>query len=392
MLGLKPWNHDDCLLDKKRSFEDASGKLKKDLSQTLPLLLWIGQPNDEDDDNREKKRLNSCPLTKKKVLRQQKAPRIFKNRLAAASWKENNGGLNSKYVKVKMEGVAIARKIDLRLFHSYQTLTNSLITMFDKCLELEKDSTAKYTLAYQDKDGDWLLAGDVPWHGCPEQPDRLWNLRGKLKIITDPCAQNAVWSNENANPRVACDCLGNICHITPLKIYALDISGEIPSHLFVLKDLMDLLMRVVAHRQLQGTSLEGPIPSSFSALNNLEDLRISDLSGEDFSLELRKTVLTNCLLSGQIPELLGTFSKLKLLCLGNNNLTGELPANIIGPPVNAIDVSFNPLSGNLPQNFAKLDYPLKFTFIIFSSKASCAAVLSSSSIDCSYILWDGNIL
>ncbi|KAJ9184033.1 hypothetical protein P3X46_007817 [Hevea brasiliensis] len=186
MLGLKPWNHDDCLLDKKRSFEDASGKLKKDLSQTLPLLLWSGQPNDEDDDNREKKRLNSCPLTKineeiveeddhvvgwppikswrKKVLRQQQAPRIFKNRLAAAaSWKENNGGLNSKYVKVKMEGVAIARKIDLRLFHSYQTLTNSLITMFDKCLELEKDSTAKYTLAYQDKDGDWLLAGDVPW-------------------------------------------------------------------------------------------------------------------------------------------------------------------------------------------------------------------------------------
>jgi auxin-responsive protein IAA len=43
------------------------------------------------------------------------------------------GGSNSLYVKVKMEGVAIARKIDLRLYHSYQTLTNTLIGMFAKC-------------------------------------------------------------------------------------------------------------------------------------------------------------------------------------------------------------------------------------------------------------------
>jgi len=27
---------------------------------------------------------------------------------------------------------------------------------------LEKDA-ARYSLTYQDKDGDWLVAGDVPW-------------------------------------------------------------------------------------------------------------------------------------------------------------------------------------------------------------------------------------
>ncbi|KAJ9167731.1 hypothetical protein P3X46_019335 [Hevea brasiliensis] len=324
-----------------------------------------------------------------------------------------------------------------------------------------------------------------------------WNLRGKLNITTDPCAQNAIWSNEDANPRIACDCLGNTCHITHLKIYALDIAGEIPSDLFVLKELMDLnlgqnvlngsippeigqlsnmqylslginnltgpvppelgnltkllslsfssnnffgplpiaLGNLTSLQQLyidssgvsgqipqefanlkslqilwasdnlfngklpdffgtlaklrvlrlQGTLLEGPIPSSFSALNNLEDLRIGDLSGEDSSLEFLKTqknlsilVLRNCLISGEIPEQLGTFSKFKLLdlsfnklsghipasfqdlvslqymYLGNNNLSGELPANIIGPQLTAIDVSFNPLSGNLPQNFVKV--------------------------------------
>lgn len=40
---------------------------------------------------------------------------------------------NYKYVKVKMEGVPIGRKIDLTLYHSYQSLMTSLINMFSKC-------------------------------------------------------------------------------------------------------------------------------------------------------------------------------------------------------------------------------------------------------------------
>ncbi|KAF7830303.1 auxin-responsive protein IAA29 [Senna tora] len=32
-----------------------------------------------------------------------------------------------------MEGVAVGRKIDLRLYSSYQTLSNKLINMFAKC-------------------------------------------------------------------------------------------------------------------------------------------------------------------------------------------------------------------------------------------------------------------
>ena len=43
------------------------------------------------------------------------------------------GNRNSKYVKVKMEGVGIARKIDLSRHHSYQTLTDALINMFGNC-------------------------------------------------------------------------------------------------------------------------------------------------------------------------------------------------------------------------------------------------------------------
>jgi auxin-responsive protein IAA len=37
------------------------------------------------------------------------------------------------YVKVNMEGVSIGRQINLRLYNSYQTLKDSLISMFVKC-------------------------------------------------------------------------------------------------------------------------------------------------------------------------------------------------------------------------------------------------------------------
>ena len=40
---------------------------------------------------------------------------------------------SSMYVKVKMDGVAITRKVDIKLFDSYESLTNSLITMFSQC-------------------------------------------------------------------------------------------------------------------------------------------------------------------------------------------------------------------------------------------------------------------
>ncbi|KAJ6382984.1 hypothetical protein OIU77_031419 [Salix suchowensis] len=193
MLGSKPWIscEDGNNMDNKRSSEVAFGKNTRYASRELPLLLWSGQPNDEDDWNGEKK--ISCSINKngeeenrvegwppinswrKKVLHQdQDQARHVMNssRMAAAGNYENGDGSNSKYVKVKMEGVAITRKIDLRLYNSYQTLTKSLTSMFAKCQNLGNDA-ARYSLTYQDKDGDWLVAGDVPWQSFMESVQRL---------------------------------------------------------------------------------------------------------------------------------------------------------------------------------------------------------------------------
>ncbi|KAF8035887.1 hypothetical protein BT93_C1798 [Corymbia citriodora subsp. variegata] len=330
-----------------------------------------------------------------------------------------------------------------------------------------------------------------------------WKLGSSLNLTVDPCAQNAPWASDTANPQVACDCSGNVCHITHLKIYALDISGPIPSELFELKELVDLnlaqnvlsgpipaqfqqlsnmqylslginnltgqvppelgnmtkllslsfssnnldgplpveLEKLTALEQLyidssgvsgqipqdlanlkslwklwasdnlftgqlpeffgtltelvdlrfEGTSLEGPIPDSFGALTKLENLIIGDLNGEDSSLDFLRNQtslsvlsLRSCQLSGQIPDIIGTFSKLKYLdlsfnklegpipdsfqgftalqyiFLGNNNLNGAIPANIVSQSLNALDVSFNPLSGNLPVNVDKSEFSMNF--------------------------------
>lgn len=66
------------------------------------------------------------------------------------------GGSKSLFVKVKMDGIGIARKIDLNLHHSYQTLVPNLIGMFGKCkpilqyqaLNFQKQMQQKYICNY----------------------------------------------------------------------------------------------------------------------------------------------------------------------------------------------------------------------------------------------------
>ncbi|GAU11862.1 hypothetical protein TSUD_194850 [Trifolium subterraneum] len=62
------------------------------------------------------------------------------------------------FVKVKMEGEGIARKVNLTTHHSFHTLNQTLINMFGKCGDGQQ-----YELVYQDKEGDWLLAQDISW-------------------------------------------------------------------------------------------------------------------------------------------------------------------------------------------------------------------------------------
>ncbi|MBA0594288.1 auxin-responsive protein IAA29 [Gossypium raimondii] len=191
MGGLEAWNKAaGCFADKdcvksKRSFEQAFGNFTEEC-RTKPLLLWSGQPNEEEDHKDQKKATFSTtdendaeeddqvvgwpPIKtwRNKIFQQQQQPRVGRaenNRRVA----ENENG-RSIYVKVKMEGVAITRKIDIKLYQSYQSLTNSLITMFAKDKKCDEDD---YILTYQDKEGDWLIAGDIPWQNFVRSVQRM---------------------------------------------------------------------------------------------------------------------------------------------------------------------------------------------------------------------------
>ncbi|GER24965.1 auxin-responsive protein [Striga asiatica] len=97
--------------------------------------------------------------------------------------KEKGPRKKSLFVKVNMDGIAIGRKLDLSAHNSYETLARALDDMFKpraafgaRRLNVEEqvfsgtrqplqllDSSSDFVLTYEDKDGDWMLVGDVPW-------------------------------------------------------------------------------------------------------------------------------------------------------------------------------------------------------------------------------------
>ncbi|KAF3335467.1 putative aux/IAA protein [Carex littledalei] len=85
--------------------------------------------------------------------------------------RRGSGTVSSPFVKIKMDGDPIGRKIDLNALDSYRALASVLELMFQKpglgsCaitkLKLLEGSS-EYKLTYEDKEGDWMLVGDVPW-------------------------------------------------------------------------------------------------------------------------------------------------------------------------------------------------------------------------------------
>ncbi|XP_031481421.1 auxin-responsive protein IAA9-like isoform X2 [Nymphaea colorata] len=109
-----------------------------------------------------------------------------KNTLAANSkvkdevqGKPSSGPL---FIKVSMDGAPYLRKVDLKTCATYDELSSSLEKMFS-CFTIGQFGSnrvpsrdvlsesklmdflhgSEYVITYEDKDGDWMLIGDVPW-------------------------------------------------------------------------------------------------------------------------------------------------------------------------------------------------------------------------------------
>ncbi|GMG99604.1 hypothetical protein Nepgr_001444 [Nepenthes gracilis] len=112
---------------------------------------------------------------------------------------------SATFVKVSMDGAPYLRKVDLKLYKNYQELCDALGKMFSsfsigncgsqgmkdymsesKLIDLLDSS--EYVPTYEDKDGDWMLAGDVPWEMFVDSCKRLRIMKGSEAIGPAPRA------------------------------------------------------------------------------------------------------------------------------------------------------------------------------------------------------------
>lgn len=85
------------------------------------------------------------------------------------------------FVKVSMDGAPYLRKIDLKIYNGYRELREALEDMFkgfSLSLDVEAYNESEDAIAYEDKDGDWMLAGDVPWEMFISSCRRLRIMKG----------------------------------------------------------------------------------------------------------------------------------------------------------------------------------------------------------------------
>eukprot|EP00268_Persea_americana_P061169 TRINITY_DN76_c1_g1_i2.p1 TRINITY_DN76_c1_g1~~TRINITY_DN76_c1_g1_i2.p1 ORF type:complete len:186 (+),score=44.26 TRINITY_DN76_c1_g1_i2:168-725(+) len=104
-------------------------------------------------------------------------PPICSYRQKTKSSCRNGGGVRVRYVKVSMDGAPFLRKIDLNMYRGYSDLSLAFRNLFGYLRVgdiSEKDPKfSEYKPIYEDKDGDWMLVGDVPWEMFTESCRRL---------------------------------------------------------------------------------------------------------------------------------------------------------------------------------------------------------------------------
>ncbi|KAI3671552.1 hypothetical protein L1987_87291 [Smallanthus sonchifolius] len=98
------------------------------------------------------------------------------------SYQKNMTKSDCKYVKVAVDGAPYLRKLDLELYSGYQQFLSAFEDLFS-CFAIKNVvnemklvdpvNGMEYVPTYEDKDGDWMLVGDVPWKMFVESCKRI---------------------------------------------------------------------------------------------------------------------------------------------------------------------------------------------------------------------------
>ncbi|KAL5202913.1 hypothetical protein ABZP36_013865 [Zizania latifolia] len=161
-----------------RSSTESSAASGLDFEDTVLTLRLPGSSSSSSSDPDRKRASTSDPDRRSPVTESPPSPkarvvgwppvRAFrKNALAAAASK-------AKFVKVAVDGAPYLRKVDLEAYPGYDQLLAALQDKFFSHFTIRKlgneemklvDAVTgtEYVPTYEDKDGDWMLVGDVPW-------------------------------------------------------------------------------------------------------------------------------------------------------------------------------------------------------------------------------------
>ncbi|XP_010917602.1 auxin-responsive protein IAA30 isoform X2 [Elaeis guineensis] len=203
---------------------DGEATKKRGFSETIDLKLKLQTVDSKDIEaeaekmkrSASQKNLLACsndpekpPAPKAQVVGWPPVRSFRKNIMSVQSDKGNKeeGEKSATFVKVSMDGAPYLRKIDLKMYRSYQELSVALEKMFSsftigncssqgikgrdfmnesKLMDLINGS--EYVPTYEDKDGDWMLVGDVPWEMFIDSCKRLRIMKGSEAIGLAPKA------------------------------------------------------------------------------------------------------------------------------------------------------------------------------------------------------------
>ncbi|XP_062003045.1 auxin-responsive protein IAA16-like [Rosa rugosa] len=201
-----------------------SGNGKRGFLETVDLKLNFSSVNDDEhrpagdgqlEIKKEKEDASAAPAPRAKAQVVGWPPvRSFRKNIVTVQKKstdqdqaEKTGSTSTSaaFVKVSMDGAPYLRKVDLKLYQSYQELSTALGKMFSsftigncgsqgmkdfmnesKLIDLLNGS--EYVPTYEDKDEDWMLVGDVPWEMFVDSCKRLRIMKGSEAIGLAPRA------------------------------------------------------------------------------------------------------------------------------------------------------------------------------------------------------------
>ncbi|KAL3365886.1 hypothetical protein AABB24_010816 [Solanum stoloniferum] len=181
---------------------------KRGFSQTVDLKLNLDNPS-MNINNTSSNKDSLKPPTKAQVVGWPPVRSFRKNIMSQKG--NNNVEISEKgektiaFVKVSMDGAPYLRKVDLKMYKSYQQLSDSLTKMFSSFTMgnygsqgmidfmnerklMDVLNSSDYVPTYEDKDGDWMLVGDVPWQMFVNSCKRLRIMKGSEAIGLAPRA------------------------------------------------------------------------------------------------------------------------------------------------------------------------------------------------------------